>query len=128
MPRAKKGAATRQSKARWFKLAKGYRGSRSRLWRRVKEAVVRAGVYAYRDRKTRKRNFRGLWITRITAAVRSRGMRYSQFINGLKEANIVLNRKMLSELAIQDPAAFDAIFAQAKTALDKKAKNAKKAA
>lgn len=124
MPRAKKGAAHRQSKARWFKAAKGYRGARSRLWRRVKEAVVRAGVYAYRDRKARKRTFRSIWITRITAAVRARGLRYSQFINGLKEANIALNRKMLSEIAIHDPAAFDAIVDQAKSALAKKSKAA----
>jgi large subunit ribosomal protein L20 len=124
MPRSKKGAAKRQAKVRWFKAAKGYRGARSRLWRRVKEAVVRAGVYAYRDRKARKRDFRSLWITRITAASRARGMRYSLFINGLKEAGIALNRKMLSELAILDPATFDAIFEQAKAALDKKNKKA----
>ena len=116
MPRARKGAARRQSKERWFKAAKGYRGSRSRLWRRVKEAVIRAGVYAYRDRRARKREFRGLWITRINAACAQRGLRYSQFIFGLKNANITLNRKMLSEIAIHDPAAFDQIVAAAQAA------------
>ena len=120
MPRASKGAARRQSKNRWFKAAKGYRGTRSSNWRRIREAVTRAGVYAYRDRRARKRDFRSLWITRITAACKMRGVRYSQFIAGLKEANIILNRKMLSELAIHDPAAFDAIVQQANDALKTK--------
>jgi large subunit ribosomal protein L20 len=119
MPRARKGAARRQSKVRVFKQAKGYRGSRSRQWRRVQEAVRRAGQYAYRDRRNRKRDFRRLWITRITAACRMREIRYSQFIAGLKAANIDLNRKMLSEIAIADPATFDAIAEQAKAALAK---------
>ncbi len=109
MPRARKGAARRQSKVRKFKAAKGYRGSRSRLWSRVKDAVIRAGVYAYRDRRTRKRDFRRLWITRIGAACGQRGLRYSQLVHALKEAQITLNRKMLSEIAIHDPAGFDAI-------------------
>jgi large subunit ribosomal protein L20 len=117
MPRARKGAARRQSKERWFKAAKGYRGARSRLWRRVKEAVIRAGIYSYRDRRSRKREYRGLWITRLNAACQARGLRYSQFINGLKNANIALNRKMLSEIAIHDPAGFDAIVALAKGSL-----------
>lgn len=119
MPRARRGAARRQSKNRWFRAAKGFRGARGKLWRRVKEAVIRAGVYAHRDRLSRKREFRALWITRITAAVRMRGLRYSQFINGLKLANIALNRKMLSEVAIHDPAMFDTIVEKAQAALPK---------
>jgi large subunit ribosomal protein L20 len=117
MPRARKGAARRQSKVRVFKQAKGYRASRSKLWRRVKEAVTRAGVFSYRDRRARKRDFRALWIIRINAACRARDMRYSQLIAGLKAANIALNRKMLSEIAIADSAAFDLIVEQAKAAL-----------
>ncbi len=114
MPRARKGAARRQSKVRWFKQAKGNRGSRGRSWRRVKEAVVRAGVNAYRDRRLVKRDYRRLWITRISAAVRMRGMNYSRFTAGLKAANISLNRKMLSEIAIADPDGFDQIVEQVK--------------
>ena len=117
MPRARKGAARRQAKRKWFKAVKGYRGARRTQWRRVKEAVIRAGWMAYRDRKNRKRDFRRLWIIRINAASRMRGLRYSQLIAGLKAANIDLNRKMLSEIAISDPAGFDAIVAQAKAAL-----------
>ncbi len=117
MPRALKGAARRQAKRRWFKAAKGYRGARGTQWRRVKEQVTRSGVYAYRDRRNRKREMRRLWITRITAACMSREIRYSQLIAGLKHANIELNRKMLSEIAICDPAAFDAIVEQAKAGL-----------
>ena len=116
MPRAQKGAARRQSKVRWFKRVKGNRGTRSNHWRRVKETVYRAGRYAYRDRRTIKRDYRALWITRITAAVRARGLSYSRFIYGLKAANITLNRKMLSEIAIADPVAFDRIVEQAKAA------------
>jgi large subunit ribosomal protein L20 len=116
MPRARKGAARRQAKVRWFKQAKGNRGSRRTSWRRVKEAVTRAGVYAYRDRRTLKRDYRRLWILRINAAVRERGMSYSRFIAGLKAANIALNRKMLSNLAIEDPAGFDKIVEQARAA------------
>ena len=117
MPRTTKGAARRQAKTRWFKKAKGYRGARRSQWRRVKEAVVRAGVMAYRDRRLIKREYRQLWIIRISAACKMRGLNYSRFIQGLKEANIALNRKMLSELAIHDEAAFDAIVEKAKTAL-----------
>ena len=112
MPRTRKGAARRQSKVRWFKQAKGNRGSRRGCWRRVKEAVIRAGVNAYRDRRLVKRDYRRLWITRISAAVRMRGMNYSRFTTGLKSANISLNRKMLSEIAIADPEAFDQIVEQ----------------
>ncbi len=118
MPRARKGAARRQAKVRWFKKAKGNRGARRTQWRRVQEAVIRAGVYAYKDRRLVKRDYRQLWITRITAAVRMRDLNYSRFIAGLKAANIDLNRKMLSEVAITDPAAFDKIVEQAKAGLE----------
>lgn len=110
MPRVRKGAARRQAKNRWFKLAKGRRGSRSRCWRKAREAVVRAGVYATRHRRLVKRDFRRLWTTRITAATKARNSNYSSFIAGLKAANIALNRKMLSEIAIADPAAFDRLL------------------
>ena len=124
MPRARKGAARRQAKVRWFKKAKGNRGARRTQWRRVKEAVVRGGVYAYKDRRLVKRDYRQLWITRIGAACKMRGINYSTFVAGLKAANIDLNRKMLSEVAIADPATFDKIVEQAKAALE----NAKSAA
>ncbi len=117
MPRARKGAARRQAKVRWFKLAKGHRGSRSRSWRRVKEAVIRAGVFATEHRKLVKRDYRRLWVTRLNAAARMRGLAYSRLIAGLKAANITLNRKMLSEIAIADPKAFDEITSQASAAL-----------
>ena len=109
MPRVRKGAARRQSKKRILKAVKGYRGATGRQYRLAKEARIRAGVNARIDRKRRKRDFRGLWIVRLSAACRQRGIRYSQFINGCKKANIALNRKMLSEIAIDDPQAFDAI-------------------
>jgi large subunit ribosomal protein L20 len=115
--RTRKGAARRQAKRRLFKRAEGYVGGRRRLLRTVKENLIRAGVFAYRDRRARRRDFRKLWIIRLSAAVRERGMRYSQFIGGLKKAGIELDRKMLSELAIHDPPAFDAVFAQVKQAL-----------
>ena len=115
--RTSKGAARNRAKKRLFKRAKGYRGGRGNLLRTVKETLIRAGVYAYRDRKVRKREFRRLWITRINAACRMRGMRYSQLIDGLKKANVELDRKSLSEIAIADPAAFDVIVKTAKEAL-----------
>ena len=115
--RTRKGAARTAAKKRLFKKAKGYRGGRKNLLRTVKETLVRAGVYAFRDRKVRKREFRRLWIIRINAACRERGMRYSEFINGLKQAEIELDRKTLSEMAIHDPAGFDKIFEAAKAAL-----------
>ena len=114
--RTTKGAARNKAKKRLFKKAKGYRGGRGKLLRTVKETLVRAEAYAYRDRKVRKREFRKLWIIRINAAVRQRGMRYSEFISSLKKAGIELDRKQLSELAIHDPAAFDQIVEQAKAA------------
>ena len=114
MVRVTYGAPRRQKKVRWFKQAKGYRGGRSKLWRTVRESVVRAWAYSYRDRRQKKRQFRRLWIVRINAAARMRGMTYSQFIAGLKGAGIELNRKQLSELAIHDPAAFDTLVDEAK--------------
>ncbi|MCC7145694.1 MAG: 50S ribosomal protein L20 [Phycisphaeraceae bacterium] len=124
MPRARKGAARRQAKNRWFKLAKGNRGTRSRCWRKIKNAVVRAGVFATEHRKLVKRDYRRLWITRITAAARMRGTNYSRLMAGLKAANINLNRKMLSEVAIADPAAFDQLAQKAAAALQQQAKAA----
>lgn len=117
MPRATKGAARRQAKNRVFKDAKGYRGSRSRQWRSVKLTVVRAGVYATRDRKRVKREYRSLWVIRLNAAARALGVSYSRFIEGLKLANISLNRKVLSNIAVADPAAFAKIVDAAKAAL-----------
>ncbi|MBH07404.1 MAG: 50S ribosomal protein L20 [Phycisphaeraceae bacterium] len=116
MPRSQKGAARRQSKVRWLKQTKGNRGSRRNCWRRVKETVLRAGSYAYRDRRQVKRDYRRLWITRISAATRMRGLSYSRFITGLGAANIALNRKMLSEIAIADPQGFDLLVEQATVA------------
>jgi large subunit ribosomal protein L20 len=121
MPRARKGAARRQSKNRWFKAAKGNRGARRNQWRRVKEAVIRGGVYATRDRKLVKRDYRRLWITRITAACRMRDINYSRFINGLMHAGVNLNRKMLSQIAIEDPKAFDQLVTLAKSGLEQRA-------
>ncbi len=115
--RTRKGAARNQAKRRLFKKAKGYTGGRGRLIRSVKETLVRAGVFAFRDRRARKRDFRRLWIIRINAAVRERGLRYSEFINGLNKTGVELDRKTLSEMAVSDPAAFDAVVAQVKQAL-----------
>lgn len=109
MPRARVGAARHQRHKKTLKAARGYRGSRSVLFRVAKEAVRRAGVYAYRDRRNHKRNMRALWITRLTAACRQRGVLYSQLMGGLRKAEVLVNRKMLSELAIREPAAFDKI-------------------
>jgi len=117
MPRVRKGAARRQAKKRILKDVKGHRGAAGRLYRSAKEASVRAAVNARIDRKRRKRDFRGMWIIRLNAACRQRGIRYSQFINGCKKANIQLNRKMLSEIAIADPAGFDAVVETAKAAI-----------
>ncbi|OQY04344.1 MAG: 50S ribosomal protein L20 [Planctomycetales bacterium 4572_13] len=117
MPRVRKGAATRQAKKRVLKAVKGYRGAARTQIRLAKEARTRADVNARIGRKLKKRDYRGLWITRLSAACRMRDMRYSQFIAGLKKAEIELNRKMLSEIAIADAAAFDKIVEQAKAAL-----------
>lgn len=116
--RTKKGAARTQAKKRLFKKTKGYVGGRGNLLRSAKETLVRAGVYAFRDRKVRKREFRKLWIIRINAACRERGIRYSLFINGLKKAEIEMDRKTLSEMAIHDPAGFDKVVEAAKAALE----------
>ena len=116
MVRVKYGAPRHRKKVRFFKRARGFRGGRSKLWRTVQESVVRAWAYAYRDRRQKKRQFRRLWILRINAASRMRGMSYSTFIDGLKKAQIDLNRKELSELAIHEPGAFDALVEQAKAA------------
>ncbi|MGE0610644.1 MAG: 50S ribosomal protein L20, partial [Pirellulales bacterium] len=110
--RSMKGAARAQAKKRLFRKVKGYVGGRRKLLRTAKETLVRAGVYAYRDRRNRRREFRSLWIIRLNAACRERGLRYSQFINGLALAGIELDRKSLSEMAIHDPAGFDVVFAQ----------------
>lgn len=117
MPRVRKGSARRQAKKRILKAVKGHRGSAGHLYRLAKESLVRAEVNARVDRRRRKRDFRGLWIVRLSAACRQRNIRYSQFINGLKKARIELNRKILSEIAIADPEAFDAIVEAAKSAI-----------
>jgi large subunit ribosomal protein L20 len=115
--RTVKGAARTRAKRRLFKRAKGYVGGRHRLLRTVKETLLRAGVYAFRDRRAKKREFRKLWIIRLNAATRARGLRYSEFINGLKKTGIELDRKSLSEMAIADPAGFDAVVERVKGAL-----------
>src|SRR3954468_17434366 len=111
------GPARKRKKNRLFQKAKGYTGGRRRLLRTVKENLVRAEAFAFRDRRARKREFRKLWIIRINAACRERGLRYSEFINGCTKAGIELDRKMLSEMAISDPAAFDGVVAQTKAAI-----------
>jgi len=116
--RTTKGAARRQAKKRLFKRAKGYVGGRRRLYRTVKETLVRSGVYAYRDRRTRKRTFRRLWITRLNAAARAHGLRYSQLIAGLKKAEIALDRKLLADMAVSDPQGFQSIIEVVKQALN----------
>src|ERR1044072_2334357 len=113
-----KGAARNQGKRPLLKKDKGYRGGRNHLYRTAKETLVRAGVYAFRDRRVRKREFRELWIIRLNAAWRERGLGYSEFIHGLNKAGIELNRKTLSEMALNDPTGFDAVFAQVKKSLE----------
>ena len=117
MPRVRRGYKTRRRHNRILKMAKGYRGAHGRLYRSAVEAVERALCYAYRDRKQRKRMFRRLWITRINAATRLHGLAYSRFINGLGKAGIELDRRVLAELAISDPAAFGDVVDAAKAAL-----------
>jgi len=107
MPRVRKGAARTKARRRMLRNARGYYGTKSRHKQQAKVALMRAGRFAFRDRRARKRDYRRLWITRITAACRMRGTRYSVFINGLQRAGILLNRKMLSQIAIEDPATFD---------------------
>jgi large subunit ribosomal protein L20 len=113
MPRVRKGAARAQSRKRILRKARGYYGTKHRHKYQAVNALVRAGVYAYRDRRRRKRDYRKLWIVRITAACKMRGTRYSLFINGLRHAGIVLNRKMLSQIAVEDPKLFDGIVKKA---------------
>ncbi|MGC6466109.1 MAG: 50S ribosomal protein L20 [Akkermansiaceae bacterium] len=121
MPRATNSPASRRRRKRVLLRAKGFRGFRSKLYRYAKDAVYKARQYEYRDRKKRKGQFRRLWIQRISAAVRNEGMTYSRFIEGLKAANIDLDRKVLADLAVVDAAAFSAIVEQAKAALEQKA-------
>ena len=110
--------ATRKRHKRVLKLAKGYRGAKSKLFRTAKQAVMKSLSYAYIGRKQKKRDFRKIWITRISAACKLNGTNYSQFMNGLKKAEINMNRKMLSEIAIADPEAFTALVEKAKAALN----------
>jgi len=114
MPRVKRGVTARARHKKILALAKGYRGRRKNVYRVAKQAVMKAGQYAYRDRRTRKRVFRALWIARINAGARSHGVTYSRFIAGLKKLSIELDRKVLSDMAINDTAAFGAIVAKVK--------------
>lgn len=115
MPRVKRGVTARARHKKVIAQAKGFRGRRNNVFRIAKQAVMRAGQYAYRDRRNKKRVFRALWITRINAAVREHGLSYSVFINGLKKAAIGLDRKVLADLAVTDKAAFAAIVSQVKS-------------
>ena len=117
MARVKGAMMTRKRRNKTLKLAKGYFGAKSKHFRMAKQAVMKSGQYAYIGRKQRKRDFRRLWITRISAACKMNGINYSTFMNGVSKAGINLNRKMLSEIAISDPAGFTAIVEQAKAAL-----------
>ena len=118
MPRASNAPASRSRRKKFVKRASGYRGSRHRLMKTARQAVERAGTYAYRDRRTRKRDFRKLWITRINAATRACGLSYSRFIRGLKLADIDVDRKILAEMAVTDEAGFSALVELVKSALD----------
>ena len=117
MPRVKRGVVAHRRHKKILKQAKGYYGARSRIFRVAKQAVTKAGQYAYRDRRQRKRQFRALWITRINAQSRANGLSYSRLINGLKKADIALDRRVLADLAVRDKAAFTVIVEQAKAAL-----------
>lgn len=117
MPRAKGGFKTRQRRNKVLKLAKGFRGARGKLFRSATEAVDRALNYAFRDRKVKKRDFRALWIARINAAARDNGLSYSRLIFGLKQAEVALDRKILAQLAVVDPAGFSSVVAKAKAKL-----------
>src|SRR4051795_1305639 len=122
MPRATNSPASRARRKRVIKSAKGFRGRRSKLFRYAKDATMKAKYWSYRDRKTRKRTFRYLWIQRLNAAARANGMTYSRLAEGLKAANIGLDRKVLSDLAVRDEVAFKSIIEQAKAALENKGK------
>ena len=117
MPRVKRGVTARARHKKILALAKGYRGRRKNVYRVAKQAVMKAGQYAYRDRRTRKRVFRSLWIARINAAARSRGVTYRRFMAGLKKAAIDIDRKVLADLAVNDPAAFGSIVDKVKAQL-----------
>ncbi len=117
MPRVKRGVTARARHKKVLDLAKGYRGRRSTVFRIAKEAVMKAGQYAYRDRRAKKRVFRALWIARINAAVRDGGMTYSRFMNGLKRAHVEVDRKVLADLAVMDKPAFARFMEQAKAGL-----------
>ncbi len=117
MPRVKRGVTARARHKKVLALAKGFRGRRGNVFRIAKQAVMKAGQYAYRDRRNRKRVFRRLWIARINAAARSHGVTYSRFMAGIKKAAIEIDRKMLAELAVNDPAAFGSIVERAKAQL-----------
>jgi large subunit ribosomal protein L20 len=121
MPRVKRGVAAHNRHKKVLKQAKGYYGARSRVYRVAKQAVTKAGQYAYRDRKTRKRLFRGLWIQRINAAARENGLSYSRMIDGLKKANVEIDRRVLADLAVYEKAAFTALAEKAKAALEESA-------
>ena len=118
MPRVKGGTVTRRRRKKVLKLAKGYYGAKHRLFKVAKQQVMKSHMYAYRDRRQKKRNFRKLWIARINAAARMNGLSYSKLIHGLKVSGIEMNRKMLADLAVNDPAAFTAVAEQAKAALN----------
>ncbi len=115
MPRARKGAARTQARRRLLRAVRGYRGTHSKHKQQAKVAVLRAGQFAYRDRRARRRDLRRLWIIRLSAACRMRGTRYSRFIHGLQRAGVLLNRKMLSQLAIEQPTVFDQLVTLAGT-------------
>ncbi len=117
MARVKGGASARKAHKKILDQAKGYYGARSRTFKVAKQAVIKAGQYAYRDRRQRKRQFRALWITRINAATRSHGMTYSVFMNGLSKAGVDMDRKVLADIAVHDSEAFSALVSQAKAAL-----------
>jgi len=128
MARATNAPASRARRKRVLRKAKGYRGRRSKLFRYAKDATMKGKYWAYRDRKTRKRTFRYLWIQRLNAAARANGITYSRFAEGLKTAGIGLDRKILSDLAVTDAATFKSILGQAKSALEEKSKSKEKAA
>src|ERR1700747_3216890 len=125
MPRATNAPATRERRRRVLRKATGYRGRRSKLCRYAKDATMKGQYWAYRDRKTRKRNFRMLWIQRLNAAVRANGLTYSRFAEGLRAAGIGLDRKILADLAVRDEKAFVSIIGDVKSALEKKSKSKK---
>ncbi len=117
MPRVKRGVTARAKHKKVIAQAKGYSGRRKNVYRVAKQAVIKAGQYAYRDRRQRKRQFRALWITRINAAAREHGLSYSRFVDGLNKAEVVIDRKVLADLAVNDKVAFGALAEQAKASL-----------